>query len=73
MTEVPAEIPFSTHVSHGLLRGLRPPVPFPEIVVVEEFTADATSAKSIKAAHAANNEDKKVFLKNVEWRELMNA
>lgn len=39
VTDVPAAMPFRTHVSQGLLRGLRPPVPLPEIVVVTELTA----------------------------------
>lgn len=57
VTEVPGLMPFSTHVSQGLLRGLRPPVPLPEIVVVDELTADATFAvnKSI-ASEAAMTE-----------------
>jgi hypothetical protein len=59
VTDVPAAMPFKTHVSHGLLRGLRPPVPLPEMVVVLELTADATlAAKSSIASDAAIAETK---------------
>lgn len=67
-TDVPAEIPFKTHVSHGLLRGLRPPVPLPDIVDVAEFTADATSANNNNAALAATREDNNDLRKNFRRR-----
>ena len=64
VTDVPAAMPFSTQVSHGLLRGLRPPVPLPEIVVVLELTAEATlSVNSNIASVAATTENKERAVK----------
>ena len=64
VTEVPAAMPFNTHVSHGLLRGLRPPVPLPEIVVVLELTADATLAAKRSIARDAAIAETKVCAVN---------
>jgi hypothetical protein len=56
VTDVPALIPFNTHVSHGYPRGLDPPVPLPEIVVVTELTADTDVENNNIAASDANND-----------------
>ncbi len=56
VTDVPALMPLSTHVSHGLLRGLNPPVPLPEIVVVAELTAATDVENNNIAASDANND-----------------
>lgn len=76
VTDVPAAMPFKTQVSHGLLRGLRPPVPLPEIVVGALLTAEATLSVNINIASDAaitENRDRAVNLIMDERRESTGA
>ena len=76
VTDVPAETPFNSHVSHGKRFGLTPPVPLPEMDEVTERTAETELVVNSNIASDAMNaetRDRAVNLTVDERRERAHA
>ena len=76
VTDVPAETPFKSHVSHGKKFGLTPPVPLPEMDEVTERTAETELVVNSNIASDAMNaeiKDREVNLTADERRERRDA